>query len=336
MILLNVLYTAFWEDEKYWHWTHDIEVLKVIIPFFGTLLTGIITFVGILFAAKTTRESLNNIKESTPPELLRLATWSKIIQESQDYQANVSTYYSNYSNRLISTYHDILIRATLEKDISDLGVIDSEVRKELLLLKPKSIKNEYPRIVWRIRYNKKLFKYIIVLAVLSIYFLISALINLQIGNMYAIIIFTALFLFVLLCIIKLFHKHNNLKMIKNIIFRNACHALESIYKIPGYTLHEDANLYYERKDFEDTKEFKKWKDRVQEDNSRCKLWTSWNYGLSINWDNNPYKNSTNKDITKDLELNYFPPNLFQSKNTPSSNTIPKFSDAKLPPKSDDD
>lgn len=216
MILLNVLYTAFWEDEKYWHWTHDIEVLKVIIPFSGTLLTGIITFVGILFAAKTTRESLNNIKESTPPELLRLATWSKIIQESQDYQANVSTYYSNYSNRLISTYHDILIRATLEKDISDLGVIDSEVRKELLLLKPKSIKNEYPRIVWRIRYNKKLFKYIIVLAVLSIYFLISALINLQIGNMYAIIIFTALFLFVLLCIIKLFHKHNNLKMIKTL------------------------------------------------------------------------------------------------------------------------
>ena len=124
-------------------------------------------------------------------------------------------------------------------------------------------------------------------------------------------------------------------MIKNIIFRNACHALESIYKIPGYTLHEDANLYYERKDFEDTKEFNKWKYRVQEDNSRCKLWTSWNYGLSVNWDNNPYKGSVNKDTTRDLEPNHLPPSLFQSKDTAYSNNTPKFSDAKLPPQGGD-
>ena len=329
---MNILYIMFWQDEEYWHWTHDIEVLKVIIPFFGTLFTGIITLAGILFAAKTTHDSLSNLKESTPPELLRLATWSTIIHESQEYQDSMSNY---YSNRLMTTYYEILIRATLEKNILDLGVTDPEVRKELLVMKPKSISKEYPRIVWSIRSNKNLLKYVTVLTVLFITLLTFAIINLQNNNIYFTIIVATILLFISLGIIKVFYTHNRSKIIKNIIFRNACHALEDIYKIPGGRLREDFDSCSERKNFENIKEYKKWKDRIQDGEPKRRVWTSWNYGLSVNWDNNPYKGSVNKDTTRDLEPNHLPPSLFQSKDTAYSNNTPKFSDAKLPPQGGD-
>ena len=47
VILVNILYTMFWENENYWHWTHDGEVLKALIPALGYMFVGAITWIGI-------------------------------------------------------------------------------------------------------------------------------------------------------------------------------------------------------------------------------------------------------------------------------------------------
>ena len=73
----------------------------------------------------------------------------------------------------------------------------------------------------------------------------------------------------------------------NIVFRNGYHALKDIYLIRGYKgVHETPEEDKERKAFEKTKESKEWRDKVEKEHPE---WNSWNYGLSISWDNKPDK-----------------------------------------------
>ena len=78
--------------EWWFHWTHDeafVEVLKVSIPALGSILAALIAWYGIRRTAKVTQEALENSKEATPPELLRLEKWSSILKDSNDYPENI-------------------------------------------------------------------------------------------------------------------------------------------------------------------------------------------------------------------------------------------------------
>lgn len=278
--------------EWLFHWTHDEvfkEVLSISLPTAGSIVAAIIAWYGSRRTAKVTREALENSKEATPPELLRLATWSTIMKDSQDYQPSMEAY---HSYRMLVTYHDVLIRATLESNVLDLGVIDSEVRKELMSLKPRSIGSEYPKVKWNIQSNKILYKFIAIL-ILLILFITGLIFIINGDNIFYVIPTTIIILITILVIwnvIKNFHANNELKMIKNIMFRNGCHALRNIYNIPGYKLHESfTSEYAERKDFENTEVYDKWKSETQKKYPERGSLTSWNYGLSISWDNKPEK-----------------------------------------------
>lgn len=278
--------------ELLFHWTHDEvfkEVLSIFLPTAGSIVAAIIAWYGSRRTAKVTREALENSKEATPPELLRLATWSTIMKDSQDYQPSMDAY---HSDRMLVTYHDVLIRATLESNVLDLGVIDSEVRKELMSLRPRSVGSEYPKVKWNIQSNKILYKFIAVL-ILLILFITGLIFIINSDNVYYVIATAIIILIIILVIwniIKNFHDSNELKMIKNIIFRNGCYALRNIYNVPGYELRENfTSEYAERKDFENTEVYNKWESETQKKYPERESWNSWNYGLSISWDNKPDK-----------------------------------------------
>ena len=94
-------------------------------------------------------------------------------------------------------------------------------------------------------------------------------------------------------------------MEKNIIFRNGYYALKSEYLSDSKNQpRENGKELEERKKFENTDVYKEWKKKNPE-------LTSWNYGLSISRDNNPYKSNTGS-----LEPNHLPPSLFLGQETP--------------------
>ena len=57
------------------------------------------------------------------------------------------------------------------------------------------------------------------------------------------------------------------------------------FLVDGLEVYESLLQNMEREEFENTKFYKKW----QKENPQL---TSWNYGLSISWDNNPEKDSS--------------------------------------------
>lgn len=79
----------------------------------------------------------------------------------------------------------------------------------------------------------------------------------------------------------------NIIMEKNIIFRNGYYALRYEYLLDSENKPKENNTELEeRKKFENTDVYKEWKDKIKKEHPE---WTSWNYGLSIDWDNDPEK-----------------------------------------------
>ena len=104
----------------------------------------------------------------------------------------------------------------------------------------------------------------------------------------------------------IFFVEKDSKKYKNIIFRNGYHALKDIYLINPYGgLIEVDKENIEREKFAKGKAYDFWYKRNKKDHPEWR--TSWNYGLSISWDNNPYKSNTGS-----LEPNHLPPSLFRA------------------------
>ncbi|WP_278552606.1 hypothetical protein [Rothia dentocariosa] len=132
------------------HWAHDEvfkEVLKVSIPALGSILAALIAWYGIRRTAKVTQEALENSKEATPPELLRLEKWSAILTDSKNYPKKIK--HELDVNTIQSTYNDILKRATLENRVMNLGILSSNVRNELISVNKIGVGyGVYPRPKW--------------------------------------------------------------------------------------------------------------------------------------------------------------------------------------------
>ena len=263
------------------HWTHDGEVLKALIPAIGYVFVGAITWIGIWRTSKIAKQTLEDTREATPPELLRLEKWSTILKDSSDYPENIK--HELDINAIQSTYNDIIKRATLENKVIKLGILSAEVRKNLISIKLSSGGIYYPRSSW----EKMVLKNWAISITLIIGFLINF-ITLGFGvatgrtPLWLFIIFFASFTFAGVMIFRA-EKFN--KTQKNIIFRNGYHALRDVYLArESISLVETPREIKERKGFEKTRTYKEWENKIKEEYPK---WTSWNYGLDIGCNNKP-------------------------------------------------
>ena len=300
------------------HWTHDEvfkEVLKALIPAIGYVFVGAITWIGIWRTSKIAKQTLEDAREATPPELLRLEKWSTILKDSEQYPKNVDV----SINTIYRTYKDVLKRATLENRIKNMAIWDSEVEDKLLKIKPNSGKSKYPKEEWGIQsiYRRSvIFRWIYIAAQTLVIFFFYRLIifnSRETFGFWSIVFLGGIFIiniaFIIGAVIMDNTYYNKYKrklpdtLMKNIVYRNCYYALREVFLVDGLELSESLDEQKERKGFENTKEYKKW----QKENPKL---TSWNYGLSISWDNNPEKDKTGESAPET------PTDLVSSESTP--------------------
>lgn len=282
------------------HWTHDEvfnEVLKVSIPALGSILAALIAWYGIRRTAKVTQEALENSKEATPPELLRLEKWSTILQESKGYPQEIKEGLDLAA--IYSTYNDVLVRATLENEIMKLGVLSPDIRQELLQIKPGSGGKYYPSPSRRVSGRRDLLVLIGGIA-FSAFILIISIYNISKHDLMSRIVYILCMVFsILFIIIFLVGIYNHVgkntvsDYIRDITFRNSYRALKSIYLAPGVdNVFENEDQMNQRKEFEKRRGYNvsylAWRRGIED---KYPEWTSWNYGLNIDWNNDPNANS---------------------------------------------
>ena len=298
------------------HWTHDDvfkEVLKALIPAIGYVFVGAITWIGIWRTSKIAKQTLEDAREATPPELLRLEKWSTILKDSEQYPKN----FDMGINTIYRTYKDVLKRATLENRIKNMAISDSEVEDKLLKIKPNSGQGKYPKEKWKVRYLYTFLRIIrivlrisILLQSLLIFAMFLGFLHYTFSNEFDIYITlkaSMSIIFLLTSTAALLIVYNSLRSFKlntkfeqseqNIIYRNCYHALRDIFIVDGLELNESSEQNREREKFEKSKLYKKW----QQKNPQL---TSWNYGISINWDNNPEKDKVNES-KEDSSIEYY-------------------------------
>ena len=296
------------------HWTHDEvfkEVLKVSIPALGSILAALIAWYGIRRTAKVTQEALENSKEATPPELLRLEKWSNILKDSNDYPENIKNGLD--IETIQSTYDDILKRATLENRIQNLGILSEEVRQKLLQIRPGSGSKYYPDPTWKI--SKENYKYLLMLMIMviilscyiyllcNIVFVSDSLNIFDDGSRYSLLflrIATPIVAIILLVltVCMAFMVYIQIKVVcdifltkkddeyyaKSVCFMNGYKILKDIYLAPYISgLIENEKQIKIRDKFEKSRLYKEWK----KNNDEHPDWGSGNYGLNIGWDNSP-------------------------------------------------
>ena len=305
--------------EFWFHWTHDEvfkEVLKALIPAIGYMFVGAITWIGIWRTSKIAKQTLEDTREATPPELLRLEKWSTILKDTEQYPKNVDM----GINTIYCTYKDVLKRATLENRIKNMAIWDSEVEDKLLKIKPNSGQGKYPKEEWGIQsiYRRSvIFRwiYIHIATQALIMFFFSALFIFTSREIFkfwfmafvGISFITAIASMIGATITDNIYRKYKRKLpdalMKNIVYRNCYYALREVFLVDGLELVESPDERKEREKFEKTEKYKKW----QEENLQL---TSWNYGLSIDRDNNPEKDRTGKSAPET------PTDLVGSESTP--------------------
>lgn len=279
-----------------------MEVKDVVISVVVPLVAALMSYFGSRRGTKVSREEFENRKEATPPELLRLEKWSTILKDLEDYSPEFKN--SLDLETIYSTYRIVLNRTTLEDRINSIAVEDWEVRRALLDIAPGSGEGIYPKMEWEdqriYRFIKKVLRIMRVLIFMSlIIFIISFILDYSnvvnggpLGILTIILVILIMFLGVNIILLstpeKTFERkvgNNNINA-KNIIYRNCYHALRDVFLLEGFILSEDSGERNERKKFEETKEYIKWKTKMDEKGFEL---SSWNYGLSIDWDNDPEK-----------------------------------------------
>lgn len=280
---MNILYTMFWENENYWHWTHDGEVLKALIPALGYMFVGVVTWLGIWRTSKIAKQTLEDTREGTPPELLRLEKWSTIIKDSKYYLENIE--YELDVNTIKSTYNDVLKRATLENRVMNLGILSEKVIKDLVIIKPKTGNENYPQPIQG-GYRSTRGKIFIILNVLlyifaTVFYSVSMLFN-GMPQGWLVLICGLIGLFF---IVKFIKEEYREARESNIVFRNGYHALRDVYLArESIKLIENSKERMEREEFEKSRNYKRWKNKIKREHPK---WESWNYGLDIGCNNKP-------------------------------------------------
>ena len=290
----------------------------VLISVGVPLIVAFMSWWGNRSAVKINRETLENVKEATPPELLRLEKWSNILKDSEQYPESLK---KRMDLGIISTtYNDVLKWATLENRIMNLGISSPEIRQALLQIKPGDGDGTYPKQSWKIFKDKiDVIMAVITIssAVASVYFIVCIVIgfmNLReeifrgwINSIFNIIIILLIMIipsFILFLsfylIWKVYIKKEDPQFYENnIIFRNAYHALKDIYlKDDKIHLLETPDEENQRAHFKGMKIYKDWENRIKKKHFD---WGTWNYGLNIVENNDPEFTKSESEGPTDLD-----------------------------------
>ena len=170
-------------------WIHDNEIIKLLVSSVGYIFVGILTWLGAWQASKISKQNLEDARQATPPELLRLEKWSKILKDSMEYPTEIKDKLD--MKAIVHTYNVVLARATQENRVVEqvmrLGIEYVDVRDALISIKVGSGNGIYPKRSWK---------------------------N-NIGTIMLIIYFIAIFIIFPLAIVKMF---NGINLLENGLF----------------------------------------------------------------------------------------------------------------------
>ena len=134
LLLVQVLAEGFSWDYL-WHWTHDPDIWKAIIPASATVIASLIAIIGVWLTARRTTQQIELSKQGTPPELTRYITW---VEASEKYKNLMEFERDNSFEGSEKEYKEIKAsrKAALQRAIWERKVIsacpDIHVQKRIL------------------------------------------------------------------------------------------------------------------------------------------------------------------------------------------------------------
>lgn len=203
-----------------------------------------------------------------------------------------------YPEMIRYPHRDITEEKIKKLNIKEMKKDDKEIFEQLLALAPKKYDDKYPKPLFGANYYFRNKGLCIIFPFSVLVYIICLLASLRTGgimymgywNIFEFILFFAGIFFGVVMVIWFLCKRwlsENIIMEKNIIFRNGYYALRGEYLLDLKNKPKENNTELEeRKKFENTDVYKEWKDKIKKEYPE---WTSWNYGLSIDWDNDPEK-----------------------------------------------
>ena len=201
-----------------------MEVKDIAISIVVPLVAAVMSYFGSRRGAKVAKEDLENRKEATPPELLRLEKWSMILKDLESYPKEIKNELE--METIYSTYNDVLARATLENRVMKLGILSAEIRENLCSIRPYSGGIYYPKPSW----NNVILKNWKINIVIGAGIIINILLRI-LGAIFGYVSWGESMVIITLFLIIgyiIFFVEKDSKKYKNIIFRNGYHALKDI------------------------------------------------------------------------------------------------------------
>ncbi|WP_314841824.1 hypothetical protein [Rothia mucilaginosa] len=83
LLLAQVLAAGF-DWDYLWHWTHDSDAWKAVLPASATVIAAAIAVIGVGLTARKATQQMELSKQGTPPELTRYKTWVEISEKYKE------------------------------------------------------------------------------------------------------------------------------------------------------------------------------------------------------------------------------------------------------------
>ena len=83
LLLAQVLAEGF-NGDYLWHWTHDSDAWKAVVPASATVIASLIAIIGVWLTARKATQQMEFSKQGTPPELTRYKEWLEVSEKYKD------------------------------------------------------------------------------------------------------------------------------------------------------------------------------------------------------------------------------------------------------------
>lgn len=123
LLLAQVLAEGFSWDYL-WHWTHDSDAWKAVIPASATVIASLIAITGVWVTARRATQQMELSKQGTPPELTRYKTW---VEVSEKYKNLMEFERANSFKESENEYQEIRAsrKVALERAVWERRVLSS-------------------------------------------------------------------------------------------------------------------------------------------------------------------------------------------------------------------
>ena len=107
-----------------WHWTHDPDAWKAVLPASATVIASLIAIIGVWLTARRATQQMELSKQGTPPELTRYKTW---VEVSEKYKELMEFERANNFEDTEKEYQEIRAsrKAALDRAVWERRVLSS-------------------------------------------------------------------------------------------------------------------------------------------------------------------------------------------------------------------